>query len=1109
MSTTGQTRGILKSTRLLRGRSTATSALAAFLFFLLAVFAAPAQNKYEDRPIGRIDIAFEESANGNGTTEQFRTVVAGAVGDKYSTVKIRDSIEALHRTRRIVSVNVQASDGADGGVDLRYVIKRKNEAEKVNIVVGDAAGDDVTEQELMFRLNLLEPGTPITEQTLRNNADLILEYLRDRGYFNAEVTYRVQPLTSPTDVAVTFNVLPNAQARVGAININIDGFDRAKLLDEIKLKPGELYSRQRLNDDVEKMRSVLREANYLAAQIEDPRVTFDTERNVINIAVEGRVGPIVEVRVEAEGESVGEGTRRRLLPIENEGTLNYAAIVEGERRLENHFQEEGYFFAEVMPMCSVTPAFTEGEASTITNNTEFLCSALSSADLANRKVEVIYKANLNRKFQLVDIRLRGTTQFTIEEIQTTLRSKEANILGYIPIFGYGRGFTSDRILEEDAATIRSLLRELGYRDATVTVSRGVAPTGDDLIVTFVVEEGPPTVVNDVEIAGNKEVPASELLPFVNTLVGKNYSRARTRNAERRLAEFYSERGYFDARITSSMVGRDADATTGEKLVKVVFNVENEGRKVYINRVLVTGNESTKSEAILRAVTLKPNQLLRRTDIYTSEQSLYGTDAFERVDIRPEPAGDRPDGSRQVDVLIGVTEQAVRLIQYGGGFSTDLGANGFFDIRHVNLFGRLWQGGARVRASQRQQLFQLDFVNPRFIRDASRNRFAPLTISAQYQRDSTVTRFFRSAFDRGTFGIVQRVDEEGNAIDEFGRDVGDPTLHRLTLTAETNRTLDLENRSVVFFRYRFEDVRLHNIESLLIRDLLRPDQQIRTSGFGATFVRDTRERCEVRFSILETIAKGEPGNRCRYNAGDPTQGDYLTAEYNVSTPILGANIGFNKLQISYNRYYTFPQLRNTTLAARGILGLANVFSRGNRFADPRLADLQGILPISERFFAGGANTLRGFNFEEAGPRVVVVPQGIFRRRNGDPVTLQPFTVPFGGNALAVVNLEARVPLATWLRAVPFYDGGNVFRRVGDIFNPPDVPAGDVFRQNLRALWTHTVGLGLRLRTPIGGEIGVDYGFLLNPPSFLIPQVNGSNANYRLPQGQLHFRFSQAF
>ena len=454
-----------------------------------------------------------------------------------------------------------------------------------------------------------------------------------------------------------------------------------------------------------------------------------------------------------------------------------------------------------------------------------------------------------------------------------------------------------------------------------------------------------------------------------------------------------------------------------------------------------------------------------------------------------------------------------MIQYGGGFSTDEGPFGFFDIRHFNLLGNLYQGGARLRLGQRQQLAQIDFINPRFLRDGKNlngtKRFAPLTFTAQYQRDSTVTRFFRSAFDQGTFGIVQRVDEDGNPIDTFGAQTSEPTLNRFTLSAETSRTISTKNRSIFFARYRFEDVRLFNIESLLIKDLLEPDSRIRTSGFGFNFVRDTRENCNITYTVLDIIEKGEPGEPCRYNAGDPTRGDYLTAEYTVSVPFLGANIGFHKFQGSYYRFYTIPKLKNTTFAGRVILGLASVYSRRQNFSSSQFPDLEGILPISERFFAGGSTTLRGFEYESAGPRVVIVPQGTFRNSDGEQVFLNPFTVPFGGNALAIVNLEARVPLTKSIRAVPFYDGGNVFRRVGDIFNPPDVPADDVFRQNLRALWSHTVGLGFRVKTPIGGEFAVDFGYLLNPPRFIIPQQNAPNAVFQVRQTQIHFRFAQAF
>ena len=1084
------------------------------IFLIILSISAFAQTKFEDRKISRIDIAFEGADNNTSAADQLRLIAGNALGETYSRVRVRDALAALYDTKRIVSARVEAENVNSNDVILRFIIKRKTEVKKIIINVAESVGEEVTEQQLLLRLNLLTSGSLITERDLQNNATLILEYLRERGFFEAEVNYTETPLANDTEVNVTFDVKPNNQAKIDEFKIDVGNFDKSKILPRLKLKPGTFFTREKLADAVEKVRKILQEENYLAPRLDEPRVVYDNEANTVDIELTGELGATVKVEVESKGEKVGEGTQRELLPIKSEGTLNFSAIIEGERRLENYFQERGYFFAEVTPVCSVTPQFEEGEASEIENETKVLCSALSGAELNERVVDVKYETDLNRRLKLVDIRLEGTDEFTIEEIEGVLKSQTANVLGFIPYFGFGRGYTSLEILNQDRTTILSLLRELGYREAKVGIRQGVSPNGEDLIVTFIVQEGRRTLVDDVEIKDNIAFTDAALKAELPEFTGTYFSRAKARNGIKDLAEFYSKEGFYDAKVNYSIVELPDDLNPETDRVKLVYQIENEGKKVVINRVLINGNEMTKREAILKAIPLEQDKILRSPDIFASEQNLYGTDAFTRVEIKTEPAGETDDGTeRLADVIVNLEEQKPRVITYGGGFSTDLGAFGLFDIRHYNLFGKLQQGGVRIRASRLQQLVQIDFINPRFMKDGTdengNDRYAPLSFTAQYQRDSTVTRFFRSTFDQGTFGIVQRIDEDGNPIDEFGNTTGDPTINRLTLKAETQRTISIKNRSFVFVNYKFEDVRLTNFESLLVRDLLRPDSRIRTSGFGINFVRDTRQNCSNKTSILEIISKGEAGDPCTYSPGDATRGDYLTAEYNVSVPFLGANIGFHKFQASYNRYYTFPKFRGTTFAGRGIIGLGSVFSKGNRFTSSQFPGLDGSLPISERFFAGGSTNLRGFEFEGAGPRVVIVPQGIFRDQQGEIVTLNPFTIPFGGNALAIVNLEARVPLTDSIRAVPFYDGGNVFSRVGDIFKPTDTQVNNVFQNNLRSVWSHTVGLGFRIKTPIGGEFAVDYGYLLNPPEFLIPQPDGSNAIFRLKQGQLHFRFSQAF
>lgn len=1118
---------------------------ASLCFFCLLLFTINSfsQSIYKDKQINNVTVAFEGLEKDVTASDNFQFIAKNALGATYSAVRVRDAIDALYRTGDIVSATVLAEANGNSGVDLQFVVKRKTRAEEVILNVGDFTGDDVTEQQLRLRLDILDPGTPITEQTLQQNATQILTYLRERGYYNAKVDFKQKPLGSETEVAVTFTVTPGEQAKIEKFNIGIDQFDAANVRKKLELKPGEFYSREKLNEDITEIRAALRKKKYLAPEITEPRIIYDGEKNTVTIDLQGGVGAEVEVKVEAGDEKIGDSKLTELVPVKREGTLDYATIVEGERRLRNYYQKQGYFFAEVKAVCAVRPEFLPEEASETENETDVLCGALSGVTLKDRVVDITYRADLNRRLRLAEIRLTGAENLSLdddtvaalntpnvkgegtsqvsddkkiieisaEDISGVLETEEANrLLELIPFLGLGRGFTSREALQDDIGTISTLLSELGYRNAVVTANQGVSLNGEDLIITFVIDPGVPTRVSEIEIAGNTAFSDAELKEELPDLLGKNFSRARIRNGTRDLSAFYSQKGFYDAKVNFSEVELPEKNTETEKFVKIVYNIENEGQKVFVNRILINGNDDTKSEAIRKAINLKEGEVLRANDVFRSEQNLYASDAFRIVEIRPEPAGERADGGgRLSDVIIDLEEQPARLITYGGGYSTDIGANGFVDFRHLNLFGKLQQGGARIRASRLQQLIQIDYVNPRFLPDKGENTFAPLTITAQYQRDSTVTRFFRSTFDQGTNGIVQRLDEDGNPIDQFGETTGDPTINRLTFSAETSRTISRKRRSFLFVRYKYEDVRLRNFESLLVRDLLRPDEKIRTSGVNANFVFDTRENCNIKFTLLEIIQKGEPGDPCRYNASDPTGGSYLTAEYNFSAPFLGANIGFHKFQATYNRYYTISQLRNTTLAARGIIGLASVFSRNNGFSSEQFPDLEGLLPISERFFAGGSNTLRGFEFEGAGPRVTIVPQGQFRNRDGEPIFLDPFTIPFGGNALAIVNLEARVPFTDLFSVVPFYDGGNVFRRVGDIFKKPsDVEETDVFRRNLRAVWTHTVGLGLRLNTPFG-KVGVDYGYLLNPPEFLIPQQDGPNAIFRPHQGQIHFRFSQSF
>jgi outer membrane translocation and assembly module TamA len=136
-----------------------------------------------------------------------------------------------------------------------------------------------------------------------------------------------------------------------------------------------------------------------------------------------------------------------------------------------------------------------------------------------------------------------------------------------------------------------------------------------------------------------------------------------------------------------------------------------------------------------------------------------------------------------------------------------------------------------------------------------------------------------------------------------------------------------------------------------------------------------------------------------------------------------------------QYFHFlPTRRGMMLASAVRVGLARTFEG------------QDLIP-SERFFAGGATSVRGYREEDLGPRSSLDDAA-------------------GGQALLVINEELRFPIYRWVRGVGFVDLGNVYPTVGEI-SLGDLQIG--------------VGMGVRLDTPIG-LFRVDFGVPANPRSF---------------------------
>ena len=175
--------------------------------------------------------------------------------------------------------------------------------------------------------------------------------------------------------------------------------------------------------------------------------------------------------------------------------------------------------------------------------------------------------------------------------------------------------------------------------------------------------------------------------------------------------------------------------------------------------------------------------------------------------------------------------------------------------------------------------------------------------------------------------------------------------------------------------------------------------------------------------------------------DATKGQFSSQAFQFSPEVLGSQLRFIKYFGQYFKYFPLQKQR-VELFTNKILRPRLVFATGVRVGLSKGLGGQEI-PLSQRFFAGGSTTVRGFEQNTLGP-------------------INANRLPLGGDAMLVINNEIRFPLFKWFDGVAFVDLGNVYPHVSD-FSITDI--------------RKAAGPGLRLRTP-WFLLRLDYGMKLD-------------------------------
>ncbi len=667
---------------------------------------------------------------------------------------------------------------------------------------------------------------------------------------------------------------------------------------------------------------------------------------------------------------------------------------------------------------------------------------------------------------------------------------------FIPIKQQG---SADRdLLEDSRARIERALRSDGYWKATAPFTTSLEAGGALLVITFAIERGPRYFVERVELPSTLSLPGDELEKLIGVSRGSVFDEDSFLAGLARVAEAYRRAGYYamsaepayeevapgtsgaravvvlypmiaegpagrlaavtiDAGVTpqvsevdirrvmtsrpgqpyveldtardlsairslyldrgfpSSTVALQTGLAEDGRAVSLTVRI-NEGPRVFIGDISVLGNERVSTRAVLDELGLRPGQPAGAALIDDARRRLVEMGVFRRVTVS---LADRAPGETQGHLVVNVVESPATSVGIGGGLEggrynrrgddrLEFAPRGFFEISRRNLGGRNRVLSFFSRLSLKRQGADAAADDDGFA-------FTEYRVSGTYRE--------LRAFGSNTDLLVGILSEQGVRTNfNFARQRANAEL----LRAFTPR-LSVSGRYALEFTRLFDE-QIEEVDRPLI-DRLFP---------------------EVRLSLLAT---GLAWDR-RDNPIDPTRGSLVTADVEVAARAIGSQVGYLKTFFQASAFRGLDAGARTVFASRALFGVARGFPRTVVDVAPDGTAIEAVvqdLPASQRYFAGGSTTVRGFQLDRLGVDEILDPNGL----------------SLGGNGVVVINAELRRILTRVLGrdfgVVGFLDAGNVYGR-----------ANAVSLARMRG----AAGFGIRYDSPLG-PLRLDFGFKLRP------------------------------
>jgi outer membrane protein insertion porin family len=642
-------------------------------------------------------------------------------------------------------------------------------------------------------------------------------------------------------------------------------------------------------------------------------------------------------------------------------------------------------------------------------------------------------------FQVTEKPLISKVEYSgINELEETEVKEAANV--------NANTIVNPATINKSSEAIKALYKSKGYYDSKVTPQISY-PNKDQAVVRFTIEEGAKIYIKEIAFVGNKSFDSDELTKVIKTsekgflswLTDSGLLKTDQLNQDSAaIGSFYNNQGFLEVKVSDPVVKQE-----GEWLY-ITFNVE-EGPRYMVGTIDIKGDMIADKQVLRELLSIQNEKFINRKVLREDVLKItdyYAEHGYAFADVRPNM--DKSATGARVDIVLTIDKGALvyidRIAITGNTRTRDNVIRREIEVQEGGVFD-----SKALRASsealQRLEFFEEVNVHPEpsldptkmtVLVDVKEKNTGQFSVGMGYSSVDSLM-FMAEVSENNFLGRGDKVSLSGNIS-------GKSTLFNLSYTdphlrdSKLSWGADLYNMSreyddydkdstggalrlgypvwekwKAFGAYSYEDTTLSNVSPFASSIILQSMDINVTSAVRLALVRDTRDRITL-----------------------PSKGSQNQVSVKYAGGIFGGDSQFTKVEASSGWFFPLPL--TTVFHVKGSAG--QIWENETNK-----------LPVYERFYLGGMNSIRGFEYGKVSPI--------------DPLTLERI----GGDKMWYGNIEYIFPLMkeAGLNGVLFFDVGKNM-------------AGDMD-------WTiedYSKGTGLELRwiSPMG-PLRLVWGYNLDP------------------------------